>query len=60
MGDAKQTSLNFSPGKSRPETHSSSFFLKRGQKNCPNLLIKKKKFVQFINEKPNKTVTTKL
>jgi hypothetical protein len=34
--------------------HSSFFFLKRGQKNCPNLLIKKKRIAQFINGKPGK------
>jgi hypothetical protein len=28
--------------------------LKRGQKLCPNLLIKKKRGAQLINEKPSK------
>jgi hypothetical protein len=30
------------------------FFLKQGQKLCPNLLIKKKRGAQLINEKPGK------
>jgi hypothetical protein len=30
------------------------FFLKPGQKLCPNLLIKKKRGAHLINEKPSK------
>jgi hypothetical protein len=41
------------------QTSTHDFFLKRRQKICLNLLIKKKRIAQLINENRAKTITTK-